>query len=202
MTSSTITLFIIMGVLALYLIAIFNRLVVLNNRYKNAFAQIEVQLKRRHDLIPALVAVAKEYMDYERETLEAIIAARDKALTGLSSAHQAIEDGAANISAIRELGQAESVLSHVMGRFKVVVEDYPELKADKTMLQLSEELSHTENKVSFARQAFNDQVTFYNIFKQSFPQNLLANVFGHKLDAPLLEFDDSEQIQAPPKVSF
>jgi len=202
MTVFSIVIFVFIGILILYLIAIFNRLVVLNNRYKNGFAQIEVQLKRRHDLIPALVEVAKEYMKYERETLEAIISARDKALNGLSSAHHAIEGDTASTSAIRELGQAENVLSHIMGRFKVVIEDYPELKADKTMLQLSEELSHTENKVSFARQAFNDQVTLYNIYKQSFPQNLLAGAFGYKMDASLLEFDDSEQFQTPPKVSF
>lgn len=182
----------------LYLISIFNKLVALKNQFKNGFAQIEVQLKRRHDLIPNLVETAKAYMTHEKETLENVIAARNGAASGLSKAAADTTD----TSAMKELGGAESALSGALGRLNVVMEDYPDLKANQNMMQLTEELSSTENRVGFARQAYNDQVLAYNTYKQSFPQNILAGIFGHTNDASLLEFEDSPAIQAAPKVSF
>ncbi|QTH63536.1 LemA family protein [Psychrosphaera ytuae] len=185
-------------VVVLYLISVFNKLVALKNQFKNGFAQIEVQLKRRHDLIPNLVETAKGYMAHEKETLENVIAARNSAASGLSKA----ASEATNASAMKELGGAESALSGALGRLNVVMEDYPDLKANQNMMQLTEELSSTENRVGFARQAYNDQVLAYNTYKQSFPQNILAGIFGHAADASLLEFEDSAAIQAAPKVSF
>jgi len=182
----------------LYGIAIYNQLVALRNRYKNAFAQIEVQLKRRYDLIPNLVETAKGYLKHERETLESVIAARNEASTMLAKA--AATPGGAE--AMKGLMGAEGRLSGAMMNMKMVMEAYPDLKASQNMTQLSEELTSTENKVSFARQAFNDQVMAYNTYKQSFPPVFFAPMFGHTQDAALLEFEDSAAIQAAPKVSF
>ena len=176
---------------------IFNRLVTYRNRYKNAFAQIEVQLKRRHDLIPSMVEVAKAYMTHERDTLEAVISARNQAAGGLQKAAQ--DPG--NADAIKELAAAEGVLTGTVGRLFALAESYPDLKANQNMMQLSEELRSTENKVAFARQAFNDSVTLYNTYKQTFPAVAFAGMFGHAQDGALLEFD-SAQIQEPPKISF
>jgi LemA protein len=157
-----------------------------------------VQLKRRYDLIPNLVETAKGYIKHERETLEAVINARNAAANGLAAA--AKDPG--NAAALKELMGQEGALTGAMNRFNVVMEAYPDLKANQNMMQLSEELTTTENKVAFSRQAFNDQVMSYNTYKQSFPPVTLAGIFGHSGDATLLEFEDSEAIQAAPKVEF
>lgn len=194
----TIVILVILAALLFWGVGIYNRLVSLRNRYQNAFAQIEVQLKRRYDLIPNLVETAKAYMSHERETLESVIQARNQAASGLEEAAAKPGDAAA----MRDLAGSEGALTGALGRLNVVMEAYPDLKANQNMMQLSEELTSTENKVAFARQSFNDQVMAYNTYRQSFPPVVLAPVFGHGEDASLLEFEDSAEIQAAPEVSF
>lgn len=196
--STWIILFLLVA-LAAWAIGIYNTLVQLANRYKNAFAQIDVQLKRRNDLIPNLVETAKAYMAHERGTLDAVTAARAAAVTGLQRA--AANPG--DPEALKALGAAEGAMSGALARLNVAVEAYPDLKASQNMMQLSEELASTENRVAFARQAFNDAVLAYNTCRQSFPNNLLAARFGHASDAAVLEFaEPREQLEAAPKVAF
>lgn len=199
MSLSTIIVLVVIAALLFGVIAIYNRLVTLRNRFQNAFAQIEVQLKRRYDLIPNLIEVAKGYLSHERETLEAVIQARNTAAGALDAAARA---GGGDASANAALQGSESALASALGRFNVVVEQYPDLKADQTMANLSEELTSTENRVAFARQAFNDSVMTYNSYRQSFPPVVIAGMVGHGSDASLLEFADSAEIQNAPKASF
>lgn len=178
-------------------VGIYNRLVALKNRFQNAFSQIEVQLKRRYDLIPNLVETVKGYMQHEKGTLEAVIKARNQAVGGLQQAAANPGDPAA----MQALASAEQGLSGALGRLFALAEAYPDLKANQNMAQLSEEITSTENKVAFARQAYNDAVTAYNTYRQSFPPIFFANMLGHAQDAELLDFDDA-QIAEAPKVSF
>jgi LemA protein len=180
-----------------YGVGIYNRLVTLRNRLENAFSQIEVQLKRRYDLIPNLVETVKGYMAHEKDTLEAVINARNRAVGGLQAAANKPGDPAA----MQELMGAEQVLSGTLGRLFALSEAYPDLKANQNMAQLTEELTATENKVAFSRQAYNDAVTTYNTYRQTFPPILFANLFGHAQDAQLLEFDSAAIAEAP-KVQF
>lgn len=183
--------------LVFYGVGVYNRLVALRNRLENAFAQIEVQLKRRYDLIPNLVETVKGYMKHEKETLEGVINARNQAVSGLKQASA----NPGNPKAMQALASAESGLSGMLGRLFALSEAYPDLKANQNMAQLTEELTSTENKVSFARQAYNDSVTNYNTYRQTFPPILFANFLGHSEDAELLEFDSGAIAEAP-KVSF
>jgi LemA protein len=179
----------------LYVIAVYNRLVTLRNRFKNAFAQIDVQLKRRYDLIPNLVETARGYMKHERETLEAVIAARNQAAGAVSQASAA----PGNAQAMALLSGAETALTGTLGRLFALVEAYPDLKANQTMMQLSEELTSTENRVSFARQAFNDAVMAYNTAREVFPAVLIAGTFQFTA-ASLLEAETPER--TAPRVAF
>jgi LemA protein len=183
--------------LAGWAIGIYNGLVATRNRFKNAFAQIDVQLKRRYDLIPNLVEIAKGYMKHERETLEAVIKARNVAL----AASQAAGANPGNPAAMQQLGQAEGALTGMMGKMFALAEAYPDLKANQNMLSLQEELSSTENKVAFARQAYNDSVMEYNTKRESFPDTIFAGMFGFQ-PAELLQATESAEEKKAPKVSF
>jgi LemA protein len=183
-------------VLGLWVAGIYNALVTLRNRFKNAFAQIDVQLKRRYDLIPNLVETAKGYLKHEHETLEAVIKARNIA----QSAAQSAAANPADANAMRGLGAAESGLTGALSRLMVVSEAYPELKANQNMMQLTEELTSTENKISFARQAYNDSVMTYNTTRETFPNVIFAGLFGF-LPAELFKIDDPTERNAP-KVQF
>jgi LemA protein len=183
-------------VLGLWVAGIYNRLVSLRNRFKNAFAQIDVQLKRRYDLIPNLVEVAKGYLKHERETLENVIKARNIAY----AASQSAAANPADANAVKALSSAETGLAGALSRLMVVSEQYPDLKANQNMMQLTEELTSTENKIAFARQAFNDSVMNYNTARETFPNVVFAGMFGF-LPAELFKIEDSSERNAP-KVSF
>ena len=194
-----ITLLILLGLIALlvvFIISSYNRLVLLRNRFKNAFAQIDVQLKRRYDLIPNLVETAKGYMSHERETLEAVIQARNQAAAAGKAAAQNPADG----QAMAGLVGAEGALTGALGRLFALSEAYPDLKANQNMMQLTEELTSTENKISFARQAYNDAVTVYNTGRETFPTNIVAGMFNF-MAATLFEVEDEAEKEAP-KVNF
>jgi LemA protein len=194
-TSFLVFLAIIVAVIA-YGIAIYNNLVNSRNRVKNAFAQIDVQLTRRYDLIPNLVEAVKGYIKHERETLEAVIKARNAAVSSLDAA----KADPANAEAIKKLGAAEGLLGGALGRLFALSEAYPDLKANKNMMQFQEELASTENKVAFARQAFNDSVLAYNNSAQNFPNNIVAGMFRFEA-ASFLDID-SEQKREVPEVAF
>lgn len=194
-----IALLVLLGITALIFLwgmGIYNGLVTSRNGFKNSFAQIDTQLKRRYDLIPNLVESAKAYIKHEKETLDAVITARAKAVT----AQQAVSQDPANAQAVRDLGQAETQLTGSLGRLLAVAENYPDLKANTTISQLMEELTSTENKVSFARQAFNDSVMNYNNMREKFPNNFVATTFNFEA-AQLLEITNAAEREAP-KVNF
>ena len=186
----------ILAAIVFWGIGIYNRLVNERNRVKNAFAQIDVQLTRRYDLIPNLVEAVKGYMKHERETLEAVIKARNAAASSLDAA----KADPANAQAIKELGQSEGALASALGRLFALSEAYPDLKANQNMMQFQEELASTENKVAFARQAFNDAVMNYNTGCESFPSSIVANNFNFKT-AEFLEIEAPEKREVP-KVAF
>ncbi len=194
------TTLIVLGVIAValagFVIGIYNRLIAARNRYKNAFAQIDVQLTRRYDLIPNLVEVARKYMAHEKDTLEAVIQARNGAVSQLKKTAADPTDP----DAVAKLNQAEQGLSGALGRLFALSEAYPDLKANQNMMQLTEELTSTENKVAFARQSYNDSVMAYNILRESFPNNLVAGTFNFQ-PAQLLEIEDEAKREAV-KVDF
>jgi LemA protein len=197
-----VTLLILLAILvalAFWAVGIYNGLVTARNAFRNAFAQIDVQLQRRFDLIPNLVETAKGYIKHERETLEAVIAARSAAMSGLAAAKASPGDPAA----MAELASSQGVLNGALGRLMAVAEAYPDLKANQNMMQLSEELTSTENKVAFARQAFNDSVMGYNNRREVFPSSVVAGMFQFA-PAALLEIPavDQAQVRAAPKVQF
>ena len=195
MTPALIVILGIVAILVFWLIAIYNGLVVARNRFKNAFAQIDVQLKRRYDLIPNLVECAKGYMSHERETLDAVIKARNSAM----AAGQKAAANPADAAAVKELNQSEAQLGGALGRLFALAEAYPDLKANQNMLGLQEELTSTENKIGFARQAFNDAATVYNNQRQVFPAVMVAGMFGFA-EAELLAVEKAER--EAPRVSF
>jgi len=197
-----VTLLILLAILvalAFWAVGIYNGLVTARNAFRNAFAQIDVQLQRRFDLIPNLVETAKGYIKHERETLEAVIAARSAAMSGLAAAKASPGDPAA----MAELASSQGMLNGALGRLMAVAEAYPDLKANQNMMQLSEELTSTENKVAFARQAFNDSVMGYNNRREVFPSSVVAGMFQFT-PAALLEIPaaDQAQVRTAPKVQF
>ncbi|MEB3229509.1 MAG: LemA family protein [Leptolyngbyaceae bacterium] len=199
MAGSILTLIVLGALIALLgsiVIGGYNDLIKLRNRYQNAFAQIDVQLRRRYDLIPNLVETVKGYMKHERETLEAVIQARNAAVNASSQAAQNPGDP----RSMEQLGAAEAALTGTLGRLFALAESYPDLKADRSMSQLMEELTSTENKIAFARQAFNDAVTAYNTKSEVFPNNIIAGMFNFNR-AQLLE-DNEPEIKNAPQVSF
>ena len=197
MTVTQIVTLAVLAVLAFWAVGAYNRLVQLRNAIGNAFAQIDVQLKRRYDLIPNLVETAKRYLQHEHETLEAVTAARSQAL----AAADAVRSRPGAAGPVKSLAMAEQVLGGAMGRLMALVEAYPELKADQTLRELSEELTSTENKVAFSRQLFNDAAMDYNVAAQQFPTSLLAGVFGFR-QAAMLQATTSEAERAGVKVQF
>ena len=198
MDISTIVFWLVILAAIIYVVNIYNTLVTLKNRFLNAFSQIEVQLKRRYDLIPNLVETAKGYLEHERETLEAVTTARNDAAAILNAMGESGIGG----DAMTKLSSAENALQGALGKLNVTMEAYPDLKASENMQQLSEELTTTENRIAFARQGYNDAAMGYNTYRQTFPPVFFAARYGHPTDAQLLEFDDTEQIQAAPRVSF
>ncbi len=194
--NTTLVLVVLIVASFLYFISIYNHLIQAKNRYKNAFSQIDVQMTRRYDLIPNLVETSKAYMRHERETLQAVIAARQGAINGLQKA--AKDPG--NARALTELSKAEQGLSGALGRLFALSESYPDLKANQNMMQLTEELTTTENKVTFSRQAFNDAVMEYNILREAFPNNMIAGKFKF-MEAQLLQIEDVAK-RSVPRVAF
>ena len=195
---SFMILLVFVALVVAWVVALYNGLVRSRNAYRNAFAQIDVQLQRRFDLIPNLVETAKAYLTHERETLEAVIAARGAAQAGLAAAKASPGDPAA----MAELSRSQGALDGMLGRLMAVVEAYPDLKANQNMMQLSEELTSTENRVAFARQAYNDSVMAYNNQREVFPSSLVAGNFGFK-PAALLDIPaDRAQVREAPKVQF
>ena len=190
-----VLLVVVIGVVG-FIVGVYNKLVTMRNRYKNAYAQIDVQLKRRYDLIPNLVEIAKGYIKHERETLEAVTAARNIAY----AASKAAAANPGDAAAMKSLASAETGLGGTLSRLMMVSESYPDLKANQNMMQLTEELTSTENKISFARQAYNDSVMIYNTDREVFPSNLIAGMFNFGA-AELFVIDKPEQKDAP-KVSF
>jgi LemA protein len=197
--SSFLILLAIVVVVGFLVVGVYNGLVRARNAFRNAFAQIDVQLQRRFDLIPNLVETAKGYLSHERETLEAVVAARGAAVSGLAAA----KADPGNPAAMAELANAQGALNGALGRLMVVVEAYPDLKANQNMMQLTEELTSTENKVAFARQAYNDSVMTYNNKREVFPSSVVAGMFNFT-QAALLEIPTEQQaaVRAAPKVEF